>query len=95
MVVATDGETFGHHHKFADRALAYAFTHEADAAGVRVLNASALVDEVPPTHEVQVRESAWSCAHGVGRWKEDCGCSTGGEPGWNQRGGRRCAPRST
>jgi hypothetical protein len=32
-----------------------------------------------------VRESAWSCAHGVGRWKDDCGCHTGGEPGWNQR----------
>ncbi|MEY2437605.1 MAG: hypothetical protein QOF97_2441 [Acidimicrobiaceae bacterium] len=85
VCVATDGETFGHHHKFADRALAYAFTHEANAAGIRVLNASALLDEVPPTHEVKVRESAWSCAHGVGRWKDDCGCSTGGEPGWNQQ----------
>jgi alpha-amylase/alpha-mannosidase (GH57 family) len=84
VVVATDGETFGHHHKFADRALAYAFTHEASAAGVRVLNTAALVDEVPPTHQVHVRESAWSCAHGVGRWKEDCGCSTGGRPDWNQ-----------
>ena len=84
VVVATDGETFGHHHKFADRALAYAFTHEASTAGVRVLNTAALVEEVPPTHEVRVRESAWSCAHGVRRWKEDCGCSTGGEPDWNQ-----------
>ncbi|MEY2421528.1 MAG: hypothetical protein QOI95_1595 [Acidimicrobiaceae bacterium] len=84
VVVATDGETFGHHHKFADRALAYAFTHEASTAGVRVLNAATLVEEVPPTHEVRVRESAWSCAHGVRRWKEDCGCSTGGEPDWNQ-----------
>ena len=84
VCVATDGETFGHHHKWADRALAYAFTHEADPFGVRVLNAAALLDEVPPRHEVKVRESAWSCVHGVGRWKEDCGCSTGGEPGWNQ-----------
>ena len=84
VVVATDGETFGHHHKFAERALAYAFSHEAEATGVRLMHASALVDEVPPTHEVRVRESAWSCVHGVGRWKEDCGCSTGGEPGWNQ-----------
>ena len=84
VVVATDGETFGHHHKFADRALAYAFTYEAPTAGVRVLNTAALVEEVPPTHEVRIRESAWSCAHGVRRWKEDCGCSTGGEPDWNQ-----------
>jgi len=84
VCVATDGETFGHHHKFADRALAYAFIHEAGAAGVRVLNAAQLVDEVPPLRAVRVQESAWSCAHGVRRWKDDCGCHTGGAPGWNQ-----------
>ncbi|HEY2814486.1 MAG TPA: DUF3536 domain-containing protein [Acidimicrobiales bacterium] len=84
VCVATDGETFGHHHHFADRALAYAFSHEAGAEGVRVINAAQLVDEVPAVHEVRVRESAWSCAHGVRRWLDDCGCHTGGSPGWNQ-----------
>jgi alpha-amylase/alpha-mannosidase (GH57 family) len=84
VVVATDGETFGHHHRYADRSLAYAFAHEAPANDVRVLTLADLVAEVPVTHEVRVHESAWSCAHGVGRWKEDCGCATGGEPGWNQ-----------
>jgi len=84
VVVATDGETFGHHHKWADRALAYALRYEAPTAGVRVVSTAALVDEVPPTHEVRIRESAWSCAHGVRRWADDCGCSTGGEPDWNQ-----------
>jgi alpha-amylase/alpha-mannosidase (GH57 family) len=84
VVVATDGETFGHHHTYAERALAYAFAHEAPANGVEVLHLRALLAAVPATHEVRVRESAWSCAHGVGRWKEDCGCETGGEPGWNQ-----------
>ena len=84
VVVATDGETFGHHHRYADRALAYAFAHEAPANDVRVLTLAQLVEEVPATHEARVHESAWSCAHGVGRWKEDCGCATGGEPGWNQ-----------
>jgi alpha-amylase/alpha-mannosidase (GH57 family) len=84
VCVATDGETFGHHHKFADRALAYAFSHEAAAAGVRVLNTAQLVDEVPAASGVRVHESAWSCAHGVRRWKDDCGCHTGGALGWNQ-----------
>jgi hypothetical protein len=84
VCVATDGETFGHHHKFADRALAYAFSHEAGAAGVRVVNTAQLVDEVPPAQEVRVHESAWSCVHGVRRWKDDCGCHTGGAPGWSQ-----------
>jgi len=85
VCVATDGETFGHHHKFADRALAFAFASEAPARGVRVVNAAELVHELAPTHEVEVQESAWSCAHGVRRWREDCGCATGAEPGWNQR----------
>jgi alpha-amylase/alpha-mannosidase (GH57 family) len=84
VCIATDGETFGHHHKFAERALAYAFAHEAAANGIAVANANRLVGDAPPTHEVRIHESAWSCAHGVGRWKEDCGCSTGGEPGWSQ-----------
>src|SRR3954469_18212706 len=84
VVVATDGETFGHHHKFAERTLSDAFTHEAPAAGVRVMSAAALVDECAPSDEVLVKEGSWSCVHGVARWFEDCGCSTGGEPDWNQ-----------
>jgi alpha-amylase/alpha-mannosidase (GH57 family) len=84
VVLAADGETFGHHHRFGDRTLAHLFAHEAPANGVRVLRLSELLDEVPATHEVRVRVSAWSCAHGVRRWAEDCGCSTGGEPGWRQ-----------
>ncbi|HEX4822044.1 MAG TPA: DUF3536 domain-containing protein [Acidimicrobiales bacterium] len=84
VVVATDGETFGHHHTFAERALSYAFAHEAPAAGVRVMSASAFVEECAPIDDVVIRESSWSCVHGVGRWHEDCGCSTGGQPDWNQ-----------
>jgi hypothetical protein len=82
--VACDGETFGHHHPFADRGVAYALTVEAGRRGVAVPRLADWLDAHPPTWEAQVRLSAWSCAHGVGRWKEDCGCHTGGEPGWNQ-----------
>jgi alpha-amylase/alpha-mannosidase (GH57 family) len=85
VVLAADGETFGHHHKYADRALAYAFTHEAPARGIEVLTLAGLVAAVPATHEARVHQSSWSCAHGVGRWKEDCGCHTGGEPDWDQQ----------
>jgi len=84
VVVATDGETFGHHHRWADRSLAYAFAHEAPANGVRPVHLAQLLAEVPPAHEVRVRVSSWSCVHGVERWRSDCGCHTGGEPGWNQ-----------
>src|SRR3954462_13356661 len=82
---ATDGETFGHHHTFGDRLLAYALAVEAPRRGIEVTNVGAHLRDHPPVEEITVRESSWSCAHGVERWRDDCGCSTGGEPGWNQR----------
>ena len=84
VTVATDGETFGHHHRFGERLIAHALTVEAPASGIEVVNAAQIVRTTTPSHEARVRTSSWSCAHGVGRWKEDCGCETGGEPGWNQ-----------
>src|SRR5439155_7960203 len=85
VCIATDGETFGHHQKYADRGLAYALAVEAPRRGLAVTTAAAVLRGGSPEHEVAVRESAWSCAHGVGRWKEDCGCTTRSHPGWNQR----------
>ncbi|HET9442706.1 MAG TPA: DUF3536 domain-containing protein, partial [Acidimicrobiales bacterium] len=85
VVVAADGETFGHHHHWGDRLLAYALAIEAPKRGVQVCSVETYLRRHPPTEQVRVIESAWSCPHGVGRWKQDCGCSTGGGPGWNQR----------
>ena len=82
--LATDGETFGHHHRWADRLLAYTLTVEAPARGIEVVNVARWIASAEPGAEIAIRESAWSCAHGVGRWREDCGCSTGGQPGWHQ-----------
>jgi alpha-amylase/alpha-mannosidase (GH57 family) len=84
---ATDGETYGHHHVFTDLGLAYALFVEADERGIDVTNYAAYLEKEPPAREARIRPgegSSWSCAHGVGRWKEDCGCHTGGEEGWNQ-----------
>jgi alpha-amylase/alpha-mannosidase (GH57 family) len=89
--VATDGETYGHHMKFGDMALAYALDKGFSSRGLEVTNYGAFLKRFPPVYEVEIDEgpkgegSSWSCAHGVGRWKEDCGCSTGGKPGWNQK----------
>ena len=88
--VATDGETYGHHFKFGDLCLAYALEFEAKKAQFTVTNYGEYLDRNIPELEVQIEQgadgdgSSWSCAHGVGRWQENCGCSTGGEPGWNQ-----------
>ena len=82
--VACDGETFGHHHHFAERGVAYAMAVEAGRRHVDTPRLADWLDAHPSDWEAQVRLSGWSCAHGVGRWMEDCGCHTGGEPGWNQ-----------
>jgi hypothetical protein len=84
VTVACDGETFGHHHTYADRGVAYALAVEADRRSVDLPRLADWLADHPPTHEGRVHLSAWSCTHGVGRWREDCGCHTGGEAGWNQ-----------
>jgi alpha-amylase/alpha-mannosidase (GH57 family) len=83
---ATDGETYGHHHEFTELGLAYALFVEAEEHGLEVTNYAAFLEGHPPEREVRLRPggTSWSCAHGLGRWKEDCGCSTGGEAGWSQ-----------
>lgn len=85
VAIATDGETFGHHHKFAERTIAYALAVEASRQGMTTGPIARWLDEHPPTEPVRVVESAWSCAHGLGRWSRDCGCTTGARPGWNQQ----------
>lgn len=85
VVVACDGETFGHHRRFGELGLAYALAVEAPRRGVEVPCLADWLKSYPPTNEAKVHTSAWSCAHGVGRWLEDCGCRTGGEEGWNQK----------
>jgi alpha-amylase/alpha-mannosidase (GH57 family) len=82
---ATDGESFGHHHKFGEIGLAYALFVEAERRGVEPANYASLLAESPPTREAKiVSGSSWSCAHGVERWRSDCGCRTGGQEEWNQ-----------
>ena len=82
--VATDGESYGHHHRFGDMALAYALRRLPDL-GVQPINYGRFLELAPPRMRVRIRErSSWSCVHGVERWRSDCGCHLGGGPGWNQ-----------
>ena len=85
VCVATDGETFGHHHRWGERAVAYALAVEAPRRGLATGGLAEVALDRTPQWEVEVKESAWSCVHGVGRWKEDCGCHAGGGPGWHQQ----------
>jgi alpha-amylase/alpha-mannosidase (GH57 family) len=83
--VATDGETYGHHHRHGDMALAYALHHIQSNGLAQLTNYGEYLERHPPTHEVEILENtSWSCPHGVERWRSDCGCNTGGQPGWKQ-----------
>lgn len=84
--IATDGESYGHHTKFGDMALAYVLQIKAKDEGFTITNYAEYLDKYRSNYEADIKQaSSWSCFHGVGRWKEDCGCSTGGHPGWNQK----------
>ena len=84
--IATDGESYGHHTKFGDMALAYVLKIRAEDEGFKLTNYAEYLDKYRSDYEVEIKQSSsWSCFHGVGRWCEDCGCSTGGHPGWNQK----------
>jgi alpha-amylase/alpha-mannosidase (GH57 family) len=82
--VATDGESYGHHHKYGEMALAYALRLlEADKT-VKLINYGSFLDQFPPEYEAEIIENtSWSCAHGIERWRSDCGCNSG-KQGWNQ-----------
>jgi len=84
--IATDGETYGHHHRRGDMALAYAL-HTIETQGLaRLTNYGEFLELHPPAHEVEIVPfTSWSCIHGVERWRSDCGCRTGGEGSWNQQ----------
>jgi hypothetical protein len=86
MHIATDGETYGHHHKYGDMALAYALDYIDSHQLAELTNYGEFAEKNPPTHEVEIVEnSSWSCIHGIERWRADCGCSTDGRAGWNQQ----------
>lgn len=83
--VATDGETYGHHHPMGDMALAYCLELVEKNHPAAITIYSEFLEKHPPTHEVQIVEkSSWSCIHGIERWRENCGCSSGMHSGWSQ-----------
>jgi alpha-amylase/alpha-mannosidase (GH57 family) len=83
--IATDGETYGHHHAFGDMALAYALERIESSGLAKVTNYGEFLEKHPAGHDAEILENtAWSCVHGVGRWNANCGCSSGGHAEWSQ-----------
>jgi alpha-amylase/alpha-mannosidase (GH57 family) len=90
VLAATDGELYGHHKKFSDLTLAYATHVAAGSAGIEVTNLATFLARQPPTWEARLHPgpdgegTAWSCSHGVGRWRRHCGCAMDTSRGWSQ-----------
>ena len=83
--VATDGESYGHHHKHGEMALSFAMHSIEDNSLAKLTNYGEFLAKFPPTWEAEIAENtSWSCVHGIERWRSDCGCN-GGKPGWNQK----------
>lgn len=80
--IATDGESYGHHHRYGEMALTAALARIEREPGVRVSTYGEVLALHPPSWEAEIAErTSWSCAHGVERWRSDCGCNAGGGNG--------------
>ena len=78
--IATDGETYGHHHKHGEMALAFALDYIEKQEDVKLINYAAYATQFVPEYEAEIIEdSSWSCVHGVERWRNNCGCNSGKE----------------
>jgi len=84
--IATDGESYGHHHRYGDMALAYCLRYIETNNLAKITNYGQYLELNPPKLEVEIHQnSSWSCVHGIERWRSNCGCNTGGRPDWNQK----------
>ncbi|MEX2566508.1 MAG: DUF3536 domain-containing protein, partial [Cyclobacteriaceae bacterium] len=83
--IATDGESYGHHHRHGEMALSFCLDNLEQNEDIHLTVYGEFLEKFPPEYEAEIKEnSSWSCSHGVERWKSDCGCNTGGNQGWTQ-----------
>lgn len=84
ILIATDGETFGHHHKFADLTLSHAFRYELLKHNIKTVSLAEYISIKEVESEAELATgpdgegTSWSCAHGVRRWKGGCNCGDEG-----------------
>jgi alpha-amylase/alpha-mannosidase (GH57 family) len=84
--IATDGETYGHHHPNGNMALTYALEQIENNYWAKITNYGYFLEKYPPIYEIEILENtSWSCIHGIERWRSACGCCNEQQPGWNQQ----------
>jgi hypothetical protein len=78
LLIATDGETFGHHHVGEEHFLHWLLAYEANSVGFEVTTLARDLRDHPPQAEIEIEEyTAWSCWHGLKRWSDGCECTPG------------------
>lgn len=83
--IATDGESYGHHHRHGEMALAHALDYLESRGLAKLTNYGQFLELHPPAWEGEIVDnSSWSCVHGVERWKSGCGCHSGMHGKWHQ-----------
>lgn len=82
--IATDGESYGHHHRFGEMALSYALQYIEDNRLAHLTNYAEFLTISPPAFEVEIVENtSWSCSHGVERWRSGCSCGALNGESWS------------
>ena len=85
VIAALDGETFGHHKKEGDKALR-ALVSLLKNKMITLNEAFTIFSNLKFIRKEEIKENtSWSCAHGIDRWRRDCGCSVNPGSGWNQK----------
>jgi alpha-amylase/alpha-mannosidase (GH57 family) len=80
VLVATDGELYGHHQPFREKFLAYLLDGVLLNANIRTTYPALWLREHEVKSTINIRENtSWSCAHGVTRWRDVCDCTPAGE----------------
>jgi alpha-amylase/alpha-mannosidase (GH57 family) len=83
--IATDGESYGHHHTHGEMALTYALNDIERSGDVKLTNYAEYLELFPPKEFVEIVENtSWSCIHGIERWRSNCGCNASQRAGWTQ-----------
>lgn len=84
--IADDGETYGHHHRYGDMALAYCLHYISSNKLASITVYGEFLEKCPPTWEAEIIENtSWSCGHGIERWRDNCGCNYGRFPSGSQK----------
>ena len=80
ILVASDGELYGHHQPFRDQFLSHLVDGASSGAGLTTTFPAKWLKEHRPSHSISIREdTSWSCHHGVRRWADECPCAREGK----------------